>query len=142
LLEGEAGANSKVHSGGCGVAWILSKYVLGVQPLTPGYGRCRIEPGLGDLQWARGAVPTVRGEIGIDWRRSGPQVVLEVSLPEGLDTELAVPWDGGENLEIAHNGVIRQLKPNAPTPDGIALLGGSAVINVIGGRHQLAWKPV
>lgn len=26
-----------VHSGGCGVAWILCKHILGVQPLTPGY---------------------------------------------------------------------------------------------------------
>jgi len=45
--------------------------VLGVQPLTLGYGRCRIAPGLGHLEWARGVVPTVRGDIQVEWH---PQI--------------------------------------------------------------------
>lgn len=142
LPEGGAGANSKVHSGGCGVAWILSKYVLGTYPLTPGYGHCRIEPGLGDLEWARGVVPTVRGEVSIAWERSGRQVVLDVSLPAGLDTELAIPWEGSEDLEIVHNGARRQLRRNAPVPEGLSLQGTRALISVTGGRHQLVWKPI
>jgi alpha-L-rhamnosidase len=142
LPEGGAGADSKVHSGGCGVAWILSKYVLGVQPLTTGYGRCRIAPVAGGLEWARGVVPTVRGDIRVEWRRTERQMALEVSLPDGLDTELAVPWSGGEDIEIEHNGVRRSVRRRDSVPDGLRLLDGNVLIDVRGGHHRVCYPCV
>ncbi|MBS2548129.1 alpha-L-rhamnosidase N-terminal domain-containing protein [Catenulispora sp. NL8] len=46
----------------------LLVYVLGITPAEPGYARVRIAPRLGDLEWARGAVPTPHGllEVRVD----------------------------------------------------------------------------
>ncbi len=43
----------------------LVQRVLGVTPGEPGFVTARIEPNLGDLQWARGVVPTPFGPITI-----------------------------------------------------------------------------
>ena len=139
LPEGGAGAHSKLHSGGCGVAWTLSKHVLGVQPLTPGYGRCRIAPGTGGLEWARGVVPTVRGEIRVEWQRKEGNMMLEAWLPDGLDAELIVPWEEGKALEIEHNGIRRSLISGDSVPDGLRLLAGNILIDVRGGHHRVCY---
>lgn len=120
LPEGGAGAHSKLHAQGAGVAWTLSKHVLGVQPLTPGYGRCRIEPGLGDLEWARGVVPTVRGDIRVEWRRENGRCVLNVKLPPELETTLAAPADA-----------------RSVSLDGNSIPGREHT--VVGGEHRMEW---
>lgn len=72
-------------------AW-LSEHVLGIQVLEPGCKRVRIDPHLGDLQWAEGAVPTpqgvleVRHERGVDGR-----VKTTVRAPDGVDVVRPAP---------------------------------------------------
>jgi hypothetical protein len=62
----------------------LVQQTLGVTPASPGFGVVRIAPALGDLAWARGAVPTPAGlvRVAIDSDR------LEVETP--LPAEVAV----------------------------------------------------
>lgn len=59
--------------------------VLGIGPAGPGFKRVRIAPHLGDLPFARGAVPHPLGEISVDLRREGADGLIgTVTLPEGL----------------------------------------------------------
>ena len=44
----------------------LMTRVLGVEPAAPGFTAARIEPALGDLAWARGAVPCPAGHVHVD----------------------------------------------------------------------------
>ena len=44
----------------------LVQRVLGVEPAEPGFTVARVEPNLGDLDWARGAVPTPAGLIRVE----------------------------------------------------------------------------
>jgi hypothetical protein len=37
--------------------------VLGIEPAEPGFAVARVQPNLGDLQWAHGAAPTPYGLI-------------------------------------------------------------------------------
>jgi alpha-L-rhamnosidase len=48
----------------------LPLYTLGVSPHRPGFGQAMIAPRLGDLAWAKGAVPTPHGliEVSVDDR--------------------------------------------------------------------------
>jgi hypothetical protein len=46
----------------------LMQYTLGVTPASPGFARARVAPVLGDLAWARGAVPTPAGLLSVDAR--------------------------------------------------------------------------
>ena len=82
---------SQVHSGGAGAAWTLSRHVLGVQPADVRSGRWRIAPETALLDWARGAVPTARGLIEVEWRKHSGQVSLDVKLPPGVTADLVLP---------------------------------------------------
>jgi hypothetical protein len=48
--------------------------VLGVNPVEPGFGVASVEPALGALEWARGAVPSPAGLIRVEARRDGTDV--------------------------------------------------------------------
>lgn len=65
------------HAWGAAPANILARYVLGVRPLEPGYGRMRIAPRLGNLQWVRGTVPTPRGPVTVCADRRLKSVSME-----------------------------------------------------------------
>ncbi|SCG46814.1 alpha-L-rhamnosidase [Micromonospora echinaurantiaca] len=57
----------------------LPLYTLGVSPDLPGFARARIAPRLGDLAWARGAVPTPHG-------------LIEVAVTDRVEVTSPVPF--------------------------------------------------
>ena len=66
-------------------AW-LSKNVLGVVPVTPGFGKVRIAPHLGRLEWAEGAYPTPKGPIHVRHEKQvDGSVKSVVNLPDGVE---------------------------------------------------------
>lgn len=67
------------------LAGVLSNYVLGAEPIEPGWKRFRVRPRPAcGLVWAKGIVPTPFGEIEISWKllRGSPKV--SVSAPKEL----------------------------------------------------------
>jgi alpha-L-rhamnosidase len=62
----------------------LPLYTLGVSPDLPGYACARIAPRLGDLAWARGAVPTPHGLIEV-W--VGEQIEVRSPVPFVVDLD-------------------------------------------------------
>ena len=69
------------------VADWLHRVVGGIEPLEPGYRRCRIapQPG-GGLSWARTAHDTVHGRIEVAWDASPDQRSVRVEIPPGVDS--------------------------------------------------------
>jgi alpha-L-rhamnosidase len=61
---------SLAHPWSSGPTAGLSKYVLGVRPVSPGYKTWLIEPQPGDLTWAKGRVPTPYGPIKVKWEKT------------------------------------------------------------------------
>ena len=118
---------SSIIGSEAGVAFLLSTCVLGVQPLEPGFARCRIEPRGGYLTWARGVFPSARGDIAVDWKRDGRRFQLDVTLPQDLECELVVPAPNGL-ASVTDNGL-----PCSARDAG----AGRALINVHGGKHQV-----
>jgi len=78
------------HAWGASPANILSRYVLGIRPLAPGYERVLIAPQPGDLAWVKGRVPTVRGpvEVKVD---NGAMFRLQLALPAAMAGEVRLP---------------------------------------------------
>ena len=65
-------------------AW-LSEHVLGVQPVEPGFRRVRIEPHLGNLEWAEGTVSTPQGIITVRHeKRPDGSIKTTTRLPRGV----------------------------------------------------------
>ncbi len=80
--------HSLCHGWGSGPVTYLSQYVLGVHPVAAGYGKVRISPMLGDLQWARGVIPTPHGVIRIEHERDvDGRVKTKLELPSGCELE-------------------------------------------------------
>jgi len=69
----------------------LSTEALGVAPARPGFERFRVAPQPADLDWARGIVPTVRGDIEIAWERRDEQIALDVVVPAGCAATVVAP---------------------------------------------------
>ncbi len=66
-------------------AW-MSQYVLGVRPAAPGFAKVIIEPDLGGLDFAKGAVPTPAGVIKVEaTRNKRGQLDVNYQLPAGVE---------------------------------------------------------
>ncbi len=78
------------HAWGAAPANLLPKYVLGVQPLAPGFKKVSVKPNLGTLSFAKGTVPTPEGSIRIDWKRTNT-FTLTLRLPKGTMAAVDLP---------------------------------------------------
>lgn len=82
-LSQEWPTRSHCHAWSAAPAFALPSYVIGVRPLEPGFTRFEVRPFLGDLEWAKGSVPTPRGEIAVSLRREGEKMQAQVTVPHG-----------------------------------------------------------
>ncbi|MCA9964033.1 MAG: alpha-L-rhamnosidase N-terminal domain-containing protein [Anaerolineales bacterium] len=57
------GWGTHVHGWSCTPTRDMIFYTLGVMPAEPGYAKARIAPRLGNLEWAKGKIPTPHGVI-------------------------------------------------------------------------------
>jgi len=79
------------HAWGAAPANLLPRYVLGVEPVEPGWTRTRIAPRTAGLQWAKGKVPTRLGPIHVAWKIRDGQLEMTCRIPEGTTAVLEFP---------------------------------------------------
>ena len=66
------------------IAGILTDYVLGVEPVEPGFAKYRVRPvPPSGITHAAGVVPTPRGPLRVSWRLEGGRPVVDSRLEEG-----------------------------------------------------------
>jgi alpha-L-rhamnosidase len=82
------------HAWGSAPLVQMSSTVLGVRPSSPGWGGVSVKPVLGSLSWARGIVPTPRGDIRVSFKQNGGKLSYEITLPAGLSGTLMLPGKG------------------------------------------------
>ncbi|WP_167859513.1 alpha-L-rhamnosidase-related protein [Paenibacillus cymbidii] len=103
-VEDPVSQRSDCHGWGAAPLYEFPARLLGVFPLEPGYARIGVAPFPGPLQWAEGAVATVRGEVAVSWRvdesrrfllhvQAPPGVPVVVTLPDGASTAFAEATD-------------------------------------------------
>lgn len=116
------------HAWGGAPANILPRYLLGVTPLTPGFGLAQIHPQPGSLTRVAGTVPTIRGPIEVAWNHaSGEAPTLVVSLPGNTQAHVWLP---------PALAACAPLLDGAPAP--LVVEGGASwVKGVTAGRHEL-----
>ncbi|WP_372808001.1 alpha-L-rhamnosidase C-terminal domain-containing protein [Pontiella sp.] len=101
------------HAWGAAPANLLPRYVLGVEPLAPGWKTARIRPCVGGLEFAKGQVPTPRGAVRVAWKKPAPdRFSLSIVLPQGMDARVELPfvWETG--------GILCNGRPVKATPVG------------------------
>ena len=89
------------HAWGAAPANIISRYVLGVRPLAPGYEKILIAPQPGTLRSARGKVPTAKGPVKVSYF-SGTKSKVEFEVPKGATARLE--WARGNAKKATLDG--------------------------------------
>ncbi|MGD9417714.1 MAG: alpha-L-rhamnosidase C-terminal domain-containing protein [Verrucomicrobiota bacterium JB025] len=79
------------HAWGAAPANLLPRFILGAEPVTPGWKKIRIQPRTSGLDHARGTIPTPLGPVKIQWRKSAGSLDLTFELPDGMEAELVLP---------------------------------------------------
>lgn len=80
--------HSFCHGWAAGATPWLSEHVLGIRILEPGMKKIRIEPHLGDLEWAEGTYPTPYGDIRISHHKSADgSIDTKYEVPEEITVE-------------------------------------------------------
>ena len=85
--------DSRSAAQSCGVspAYLLSRYVLGIAPLRPGFEEVLISPRLCGLSWAKGTWPSPLGNIDVIWEKAGNVFRIDCELPKGMQGRLVLP---------------------------------------------------
>ena len=78
--------HSLCHGWASGVTPWLSENVLGIKILEPGCKKIKVEPHLGDLEWAKGVYPTPYGEISVSHvKKADGSIETTVDAPEEIE---------------------------------------------------------
>jgi hypothetical protein len=129
--DGE-GATESCHNYGAVPAYFLSSYVLGVRREgAVAEGKLLIEPRLGNLSYAEGAVVTEFGVVPVSWKRNGRNsLTFKLSIPHGVKGELHLPKFSDKD-DLILNG--RFLMANGKGTEHAARKGRWVVVsNLIG----------
>jgi hypothetical protein len=78
------------HAWGAAPANLLSRFVLGAQPMAPGWRRVIVRPHPGGLAFAEGKIPTPRGPVIVQWKQA-QTFSLTLSLPPRTSAHLELP---------------------------------------------------
>ena len=92
---------SLCHGWSAAPAMVLPARVLGVMPLRPGFEVFEVRPRTGDLDWARGKVPSPRGTIEIEWETGAGRPLLSICVPDGTSARVSWPSKGAKDRRIA-----------------------------------------
>jgi hypothetical protein len=81
------------HPWGAAPTYVLPEYLVGVEPILPGYKTFSVKPMIGYLSLSEvsGKLPTPFGSIEVAWKISGRGVVVDIIVPEGTSGVLHTP---------------------------------------------------
>ncbi|KAF4337197.1 alpha-L-rhamnosidase C [Fusarium beomiforme] len=77
---------SLCHGWASGPTAELSRHVLGVQAVEPGYKKWQVKPQTLGLEWAKGRVPTEYGSVEVDWKFKSSLLQMTVRGPKNGKT--------------------------------------------------------
>ncbi len=93
----DAEGDSMSHGWGATVLVNIQEDLLGVRPDQPGWQSFVVTPGAAGLTHASGTVPTVRGDIRVDWQRATSGAIqVTVTVPPGSHARVVFP---GQTVE-------------------------------------------
>ena len=92
------------HAWGAAPANIIPRYVVGLQPLEPGFRRMRIKPHPADLAFCSAIIPTIQGDVRITYdNKDDASFDLHVIVPPNTTAEVWMPRYG-RRTTVSVNG--------------------------------------
>ncbi len=121
------------HAWGAAPANIIPRYLMGVRPLTPGFGKILIQPQVGSLTSAQITVPTIRGSVGVHvTTNTSANFTMTVDIPANSTAKVGVPTLGSTSTAVVVDGV---------ATTGVISGNTLYVDNVSAGHHTFTHTP-
>jgi len=120
------------HAWGGAPLLIAGKYLAGIYPLTPGYGRIQIKPQLVDLDFLKTTVCTAKGDVDCEFKRDGDAISSKLSIPQNAVAQFTLPGANSANKvinKVIVNGVVKPL-PDNESDYNVELPAGKWTIDV------------
>lgn len=121
---GGFGGGTTNHAWSGGGLTIMSQYVCGIFPTTPGYEEYRICPQPAGIKQAETLVPTVKGNIQVSFTDDAREFALNVSSPDGMKAIICLP---SASKTISLNGEIIWSKGKLTTHGANTVLAADKV---------------
>ncbi|MFB9051464.1 alpha-L-rhamnosidase C-terminal domain-containing protein [Formosa undariae] len=96
------GGGTTNHAWSGGALTILSQYLCGIEPITPGYSKFQIIPNPGSVEQASATVQSVKGTIKSEFKNSRDKFELSVVVPKDTEAIVGIPND--DYTRITLNG--------------------------------------
>ncbi len=109
---------SLCHAWSGAPTYYLSAEILGVKPTKPGFAGFCVHPKPLDLDWARGIVPSPRGDISVSWANDKERCIfdLAVNIPDNCEVDIIMPSLGYPANEISFDGELAWKDGQIVTP--------------------------
>ena len=91
------------HAWGAAPANIISRKLMGIEPVSPGWSQFKIAPRPGTLSFAEIVVPTIRGNISMSFHQSEKYFNMNVTIPANTNAQIYLP-SITSNAVITENG--------------------------------------
>ncbi len=102
---------------------IIPRYLMGVQPLEPGFGKILVRPQPGSLRQASLKMPTVRGTVHMKFENEpDKRFTMEVTIPANTTARVCLPNMDNPDVVVLVNGT-----PQRGIPEG-----GFVILDPIG----------
>ena len=125
-------SRSDCHAWSASPIYFLQSAVAGIRPVSPCYGRVRVEPQPGKLKWIRSVAPTPKGKVAVDLKFRDGGAYGSIVLPPGLEGDFI--WQG----------VVRPIKPGMnefPDPAFADVPRAALPLSYVGMQHVLGLAP-
>jgi hypothetical protein len=117
------------HAWGSAPGNLIPRYVLGVRPITAGYGQILIQPQLGQtLSYVQGTVPTIRGPVSITVTNGTSTYQIWLTIPGNTTATVMLPTLSFTNPVALVDGVAMA---------GAVSNGWMTIFNIGAGEHAI-----
>jgi hypothetical protein len=121
------------HAWGAAPGNLIPRYVLGVRPITAGYGQILVQPQLGQtLSYVQGTVPTIRGPVAVTVTNGTSTYQMLLTIPGNVMATVMLPTLNLTNPVALLDGV---------TTCGAVANGWLTIANIGGGQHTIWLSP-
>lgn len=79
------------HAWGAVPANIIPRFLMGIRPLEPGFGKLLIQPQPGHIRQASLKLPTIRGTVHVSFERTAEDFALQFTLPANIKARVELP---------------------------------------------------
>lgn len=97
------------HAWGSAPANIIPRFVMGIEPLEPGFSKIQIKPQSSILKWANAEISTIKGKVYVDLRKTKDTFRLNVIIPFNTVANIFLPTFSTCLSYVTINGIQRKV---------------------------------